>query len=1008
MRDKEMAASLPKDPTADDSIPSRESTTETSELLPSEPVPAIRQSVTGDFGLAAWPPPLSDNDRKILEAASAIRPEVIAARGYFTLQNKHDLARIGHKVANGKIPCLVVPLHSTDGETVYQIRPHTAPVDANGKAHKYLLPGSARLVVDCHPLARADVMNPDVELWLTEGAKKADASISRGLPCLSISGVDCWQQNKTPLPEWFQIPLKERRVILAFDSDWEKPSVYFALRRLSLFLKSRGADVRFAYLPDKEDGKKVGLDDFFAAGHTVAELRATVEETLRPLRKNGIEVNSRQLRDMSRDAMNALLAVNDPPRLFVRGGHLVRVELDERNAARIELLNTAALRGELARATDWVSTSERRGVVDVVPPLCIVEDLLALPEYDDIPALQGLVTAPVFAADGSLSTEPGYHPPSQTFLHLAEPFRLCLAEPTDEVVQSAVSLLTKELLIDFPFADAASRAHTLAYTLQPFVRPMISGPTPVFLFDAPKAGTGKTLLALVTSGIFTGGTSTATAPATNEEWGKFLIAILLRGNSHLLLDNVRNLTAEKFFAAVSSTTYTDRILGVSEDVSLPVRLTWAATCNNVSGTDELTRRAVWIRLDSGVENPDERREFKHPDILAWASKRRGKLINACLTIVRYWLKQGRPHYSDKNPPMGMFEAWTRVMGGILESAGIDGFLDNRGELKQRSDNDSESWRGFVTAWYDQHVGKAVPAADLFSLAQVWLPEKLGDGTDRSQRCKLGKLLMANRDKIYAGKKIVKTGTAASGDHKGQALYSLQEAISPGYMGEFGYIPQPQQGSIQDSEREQHTHSNRGEAYTTVTPYTPSILPLILCATLTQRQCAEAAAMLRKTGNDRTRKPTQDGGSDAENLSRDKYGALGEILVRQWLESNGVEVTSTLVDNQAVRQPDLMLRGLKVEVKSCRPSSDRLTINKRQHDTRQPVPDYYLPVLFVDETTAHIMRPVPHSDVDGWAVGTGRNGSVFYYRDRKSLSPVTAGELLSVALTDDEDGPEVEV
>jgi len=48
--------------------------------------------------------------------------------------------------------------------------------------------------------------------------------------------------------------------------------------------------------------------------------------------------------------------------------------------------------------------------------------------------------------------------------------------------------LFNELLGDFPFVDEASRAHTLALMLEPFVRPLIKGPTPLYLIDAPTRG----------------------------------------------------------------------------------------------------------------------------------------------------------------------------------------------------------------------------------------------------------------------------------------------------------------------------------------------------------------------------------------------------------------------------------------------------------------------------------------------------------------------------------------
>src|SRR5262249_47941677 len=42
--------------------------------------------------------------------------------------------------------------------------------------------------------------------------------------------------------------------------------------RLGALLESRGADVRYVYLPARADGAKVGLDDYLASGGTVEGL----------------------------------------------------------------------------------------------------------------------------------------------------------------------------------------------------------------------------------------------------------------------------------------------------------------------------------------------------------------------------------------------------------------------------------------------------------------------------------------------------------------------------------------------------------------------------------------------------------------------------------------------------------------------------------------------------------------------------------------------------------------
>src|SRR5581483_4205999 len=65
------------------------------------------------------------------------------------------------------------------------------------------------------------------------------------------------------------------QVYICFDSDvMLKAPVHAAMARLADFLQSRGARVAYIYLPPAADGGKLGLDDFLAAGHSVADLLA--------------------------------------------------------------------------------------------------------------------------------------------------------------------------------------------------------------------------------------------------------------------------------------------------------------------------------------------------------------------------------------------------------------------------------------------------------------------------------------------------------------------------------------------------------------------------------------------------------------------------------------------------------------------------------------------------------------------------------------------------------------
>src|SRR5690606_38148475 len=81
---------------------------------------------------------------------------------------------------------------------------------------------------------------------------------------------------------WEAVAIKNRDIVIVFDSDVvEKPSVEMAMKRLRRMLLSRGARrVRVAYLPS-EDGSKVGIDDWLAAGHELAEFEQYLQERVR-------------------------------------------------------------------------------------------------------------------------------------------------------------------------------------------------------------------------------------------------------------------------------------------------------------------------------------------------------------------------------------------------------------------------------------------------------------------------------------------------------------------------------------------------------------------------------------------------------------------------------------------------------------------------------------------------------------------------------------------------------
>ncbi len=200
---------------------------------------------------------------------SAIDPQVARERGYVSVGERAQLKRYGKFSGKCPVPGLLIPQRRLDGSVSgYQYRPD-APRIMDGKPQKYETPWQQNGAIDVPPRVRHMLADPSIPLIVTEGSRKADAAASAGLCCVSVSGVWSWRGTnavggKVALPDWHDIALNGRRVVLGFDSDViAKPPVRRALGELAAYLGAKGAKVEYLHLPETGDGK-TGLDDYLA------------------------------------------------------------------------------------------------------------------------------------------------------------------------------------------------------------------------------------------------------------------------------------------------------------------------------------------------------------------------------------------------------------------------------------------------------------------------------------------------------------------------------------------------------------------------------------------------------------------------------------------------------------------------------------------------------------------------------------------------------------------------
>jgi hypothetical protein len=242
---------------------------------------------------------LTPAHRTMLEVESGITPDVIAERGYRSLTSAEALkvlptlrfSVVQSRLGSGLLFPLTLP---EDPAPLYQFRPDHPRRDEDGRLMKYEIPARTTQRLIFHPRAMAALRSGTTPVYVTEGAKKYDSLLSRGAP--PVGGIGVWsftvkrtaaeKKRGTPkvlLPDWQQIPLQGRQVIIVFDSDAAlNTDVDEAEQDLAGLLRAQGAQALRVRLPAAPDGSKQGIDDFFVRGHSLADVEARIEPVPRP------------------------------------------------------------------------------------------------------------------------------------------------------------------------------------------------------------------------------------------------------------------------------------------------------------------------------------------------------------------------------------------------------------------------------------------------------------------------------------------------------------------------------------------------------------------------------------------------------------------------------------------------------------------------------------------------------------------------------------------------------
>ena len=363
------------------------------------------------------------------------------------------------------------------------------------------------------------------------------------------------------------------------------------------------------------------------------------------------------------------------------------------------------------RAEKWVNSD---------CPHRIAETFLAREGLWRLPVLTGIINAPTLRADGSILDLPGYD--AQTGL-LFDPqdaqFPMLPRDPDRDMALRALAYL-KDLISTFPFVTEGDRAVALSAILTALVRRSL--PTaPLHGFNAPTAGTGKSMLVDLASLIATGRPAPVIAQGkSQEEMEKRLGAALIAGDVLIAIDNCEEpLGGELLCQTMTQTSLKVRILGTSINAEVPSNAAIFATGNNLTFEGDMTRRALRATLDAGVERPELRAFDRDP--LAMVTERRGDYVSAGLTILRAFHIAGRP---QQRAPLGSFTDWSRWVRDALIWLGEADPCDTMEELRG-ADPKLEALTSVLEGWREVIGLQPANVRDVIERATEQRPQLYG-------------------------------------------------------------------------------------------------------------------------------------------------------------------------------------------------------------------------------------------------------------------------------------------
>ena len=472
--------------------------------------------------------------------------------------------------------------------------------------------------------------------------------------------------------------------------------------------------------------------------------------------------------------------------IFHRDGRLVTVRVADGEHV-LAPLSREALDNLINRRCCFLGFDRRGDEVRLDAPKWVAEMIYGLGEWPTFREIRQVTAAPFLRPDGSVGgLKPGYDAESKVWADVPEGLVPSPENPTDEEARVAIQKLLN-VVDEFPFESPASKAVFVSAVLTIPARRHIAGAVPLFVVDASKSGSGKTLLARVIAMIGTGtDQGLANSGANEAEFRKAITSFLLSGQPVMILDNqVGKLGGEALDRLLTSGKWMDRLLNHNLVVTLKNDIVTIVTSNNSQIVGDTGRRSLAIRLVPECEYP-EYREFQRTDLLRHVQRHRSELALAAITILRWQIVRGYPEtkvfdrITDDGQVVqspvgsfGSFEAWSRLVRQAVIQLGLPDPVRTQSAIRE-IDDQAIAKRRFVTVlaeWKPDWNGTAEELVrDVCSLgkaSEVWqaldgiLDWEDFNGPDPIP-ARVGYKLRALRDQWFGSWAITKLGQCRNG------------------------------------------------------------------------------------------------------------------------------------------------------------------------------------------------------------------------------------------------------